>query len=370
MTDPMPMLEVCGAPIRFSVCIPNFNYANYLRLTIASVLAQTYPHFEIIVADNASTDDSVRVVESFNDPRIRLVVNRYNVGFSANLDRASETAKYEYMLLLSSDDLMQPDALATYAKVLQSQGDQARMTVLTSAIDVVDSDGNLIGVSYRSRGSLFYQELDPQGAAEISWPDLPVESTPGLVALRETLRAKHSPAVFLATCYSRALYGQVEGYHNSYRMFPDGHFLNKLLSQDPVLVYVPQRLFSYRVHPQNQTANEAATGALKYQVDAYMLTVETPSDVLQEIGMQRHELVQVFIEKAIMKTGLQAIAAGHWVKAFRCLAFGFASYPGASLRQFKTYVLAGLLLLGPLGWWLAAKLHARRSKAKRREAHR
>lgn len=368
MNTSMPATDAQGEPIRFSVCIPNFNYARYLGETIASVLAQTYPHFEIIVADNASTDESIHVVESFSDARLRLIRNRYNVGFSANLDRATETAKFEYLILLSSDDLMRPDALATYAKVLQEQGAQARQAVLTSAIDLVDSQGHLIGINYRRRGSLFYQELDPADAATVPWHELPVESTPGLTALRETLRAKNSPAAFLATCYSRALYDQVEGYHNGYRFFPDAHFLNKLLSQDPALVYVPQRLFAWRVHQQNQMTVEAATGTLKYQVDAYMLTVETPSDVLEKIGVQRQELIHVFIEKAIMETGLQALAAGYWVKAFRCLGFGFASYPGEALRQYKTYALAGLLCLGPLGRWLAAKLYARHIRAKRRRA--
>ena len=49
--------------VTFSVCIPNYNYAAYIERTIRSVLAQTYPHYEIVVVDNASTDDSAKVVE-------------------------------------------------------------------------------------------------------------------------------------------------------------------------------------------------------------------------------------------------------------------------------------------------------------------
>ena len=58
--------------ISFSICIPNFNYAQYIGETIQSVLDQTYQNFEIIIADNASTDNSVEVVQSFDDNRIRL----------------------------------------------------------------------------------------------------------------------------------------------------------------------------------------------------------------------------------------------------------------------------------------------------------
>jgi len=66
----------------FSICIPNYNYAQYIGETIQSVLDQTCQDFEIIVADNASTDESVSVVEGFHDARIRLVRNRYNIVFA------------------------------------------------------------------------------------------------------------------------------------------------------------------------------------------------------------------------------------------------------------------------------------------------
>ena len=59
----------------FSICIPNYNYAQYIGQTIESVLNQTYQNFEIIVVDNASTDNSVEVVKAFIDPRIKLYKN-------------------------------------------------------------------------------------------------------------------------------------------------------------------------------------------------------------------------------------------------------------------------------------------------------
>src|SRR5262245_7849518 len=84
----------------FSVCIPNYNYAKYIGETIQSVLDQRFQNFEIIVADNASTDGSVKVVEAFRSPKINIIQNRYNVGFSPNLDRATERARGEHLILL------------------------------------------------------------------------------------------------------------------------------------------------------------------------------------------------------------------------------------------------------------------------------
>lgn len=73
--------------VAFSVCIPNFNYGRYIGATIRSVLEQTYPFYEIVVVDNASTDDSVAVVESLQSTSgisdlIRLYRNSSNVGFA------------------------------------------------------------------------------------------------------------------------------------------------------------------------------------------------------------------------------------------------------------------------------------------------
>jgi glycosyltransferase involved in cell wall biosynthesis len=341
----------------FSICIPNFNYGRYIGQTIESVLSQSYQEFEIIVADNASTDDSVEVVDSFKDQRIRLIRNRYNVGFAPNLDRATETAKNEFMILLSSDDLMLPGALAEYARVLVDRGERAKQTVLTSAVDVIDSNGTLTRVDYRPQGSLFYKSLTPVEAVAIAWEKLPLEVHPGHKALAESLRAKNAVAYFLATCHSRELYQNVEGYRSLSRMFPDADFRCKLLAQNPDLVYVPRRLFAYREHNSNQMSSEALSGALKYQVDAYMRTVEFPQAVLDKIGVARQELMDVFIEKAIMERGLQAMAANQLGKAFQCLSFGFATYPGAALRRGKTYALAGLIALGPVGSFIANRLY-------------
>lgn len=104
--------------MKYSICIPNFNYEVYLRRTLASALGQTLSDLEVVVSDNASTDGSVSVVRACHDPRLRLRVNRRNVGFSGNLDRVAGMARGEFMLLLSSDDLMRPEALSVYDSLL------------------------------------------------------------------------------------------------------------------------------------------------------------------------------------------------------------------------------------------------------------
>ena len=131
--------------MKLSICIPNYNYERYLPRTLRSVLEQTGVDFEILVSDNASTDGSVAVVQAFNDPRIRLRVNACNVGFAANLDRAAQMATGDRMLLLSSDDLLRPGALATYRAFFEALGPAAENSVATATVEVIDADDRVTG---------------------------------------------------------------------------------------------------------------------------------------------------------------------------------------------------------------------------------
>ena len=70
--------------MKFSICIPNYNYDQYIGETIQSVLDQDYGNFEIIIADNQSTDRSWGVIQEFaaKDNRVRAFQNAANLGFA------------------------------------------------------------------------------------------------------------------------------------------------------------------------------------------------------------------------------------------------------------------------------------------------
>src|SRR5690349_11456063 len=160
-----------SGPPTFSICIPNYNYGRYIGETIQSVLDQTYPNFEIIVADNASTDDSVSVVESFKDKRIRLVRNRYNIGFAPNLQRATECAQMQFINLLSSDDQMKPNALEVYAGILEGLGEQADRAVIYSDTEWFNERGEITMHGRKARDG-FYNEHRYVPSASTSEVDL------------------------------------------------------------------------------------------------------------------------------------------------------------------------------------------------------
>jgi glycosyltransferase involved in cell wall biosynthesis len=110
---------------RVSICIPTFNYAEFLRDALDSALSQTFTDLEIVVVDNASTDDTPLIVEEYRrrDPRVRSVRNPENVGAQRNLNRCIEVATGEYVNILCSDDLLEPHAIERLAAALDARRD-------------------------------------------------------------------------------------------------------------------------------------------------------------------------------------------------------------------------------------------------------
>jgi glycosyltransferase involved in cell wall biosynthesis len=99
-----------SAPL-VSFCTPTYNRPEFLRRTVQSCLAQTYPHFELIITDNSTNDESARMLSQINDPRIRYYSNNGNIGSFANHTRAVSLAQGKYQQILADDDLLKPKFL-------------------------------------------------------------------------------------------------------------------------------------------------------------------------------------------------------------------------------------------------------------------
>lgn len=124
-----------------TIAIPTYNRAAYyLPQALKSALSQTYSNIEIIVSDNCSTDNTVTVVKSFNDKRIRYMKQPRNVGLHKNCNFCLEQANGVFFLMLHDDDLIDDDFVEFCIKAMN--GDHSIGVVMTG-IRVIDAEGNI-----------------------------------------------------------------------------------------------------------------------------------------------------------------------------------------------------------------------------------
>jgi glycosyltransferase involved in cell wall biosynthesis len=107
----------------FSICIPVFNGKKYIGETIASIIGQNYPNIEVLVQDNASTDGTWEVLESLgkNYQCLKLERNKKNKGMAPNWNLVINRAKGDFIMLLSADDLLEPNFINRCLEIFNTQ---------------------------------------------------------------------------------------------------------------------------------------------------------------------------------------------------------------------------------------------------------
>jgi glycosyltransferase involved in cell wall biosynthesis len=127
---------------KITVLMPLFNGERFVREALESILGQTFTDFEFLIIDDGSTDASVQLVESYDDPRIRLISNHRNLGVTATLNQGINLAQGEYIARMDCDDVSLPTRLAEQVAYLEQHPDCAMVAVKVS---MVDEGGKEIG---------------------------------------------------------------------------------------------------------------------------------------------------------------------------------------------------------------------------------
>lgn len=126
-----------------SIIIPNYNHGKFLERRIQSVLNQTYQDFEVILLDDASTDNSREIIETFrNSPRFKIILNDENSGsVFKQWKRGIDNADGKYIWIAESDDEASPELLETLVRQL----DKSKSIVLAYCQSLaIDSEGNIL----------------------------------------------------------------------------------------------------------------------------------------------------------------------------------------------------------------------------------
>lgn len=94
-----------------SIIMPSYNSEKYIKDSIESVLSQSYNNWELIIIDDCSNDNTVNVIKSFNDKRIKLFINEKNSGAAISRNRALRESNGKWISFLDSDDVWMPNKL-------------------------------------------------------------------------------------------------------------------------------------------------------------------------------------------------------------------------------------------------------------------
>lgn len=122
--------------------MPAFNAERFIAQAIKSVLNQTFSDFELIITDDGSTDRTVEIAQSFNDPRITVISDGENKGISYRLNQQIDLAKGKYFARMDADDIMFSDRIEFQVNFLRAHPD---IDLIGGGAIIIDDNSKIIG---------------------------------------------------------------------------------------------------------------------------------------------------------------------------------------------------------------------------------
>ncbi|MEO0854103.1 MAG: glycosyltransferase, partial [Cyanobacteria bacterium J06648_11] len=125
-----------------SVVIPVYGVERFVAATVRSVLAQTYPHFEVWIVDDESPDRSIEICRQFDDPRLHII-HQCNRGLAGARNAGIRHCRGQYVAFLDSDDIWLPQKLEKHVAHLERS---AQVGVSYCPSEFIDEAGNPLGI--------------------------------------------------------------------------------------------------------------------------------------------------------------------------------------------------------------------------------
>lgn len=238
-------MATCGQPT-VTLVTPTFNQADFLEATIESVLGQDYPNIDFIVIDDGSTDATPEVLSKFNG-RVRVCRHK-NMGQVRTLNEGWGAARGKYLSYLSSDDLLEPNAISAMVAALESN---AELVCAFPNSDLIDAQGRIIKRSVCKPFSL-EQTLVSQEC----------QIGPGAV-------------------FRRDAYQRIGGWDPSFRLAPDREFWLRL-AREGTFHFDDRALAKYRLHVRATSYRVVSDEVTKEYIDVLDRFFESnpPADLL------------------------------------------------------------------------------------------
>jgi glycosyltransferase involved in cell wall biosynthesis len=149
-------------PLVSVICL-SYNHERFLAEALDSVLNQTYPNLEIMVVDDASTDGSAALIESYcaRFPQLRFIKIRQNLGNTKAFNQAWQQSKGDFIIDFSTDDVMLPNRVEEQVKCFAGAGPDCG--VVYTNVQQINDKSEVIGYHYRRRRDGTLRNPPPSG---------------------------------------------------------------------------------------------------------------------------------------------------------------------------------------------------------------
>jgi glycosyltransferase involved in cell wall biosynthesis len=230
----MSSVMVQNVKPRVTVLMPVYNAAAYLKEAVESILNQTYEDFEFLIINDGSTDNSQSILETFNDKRIRILKNEYNIGLVQTLNKGLQLAQGEYLARMDADDISHPTRLEKQVNFLEQN---PTVTLIATLLVLIDEKGFETGY----------------------WPeDITYKSINQIKGALPVINCIGHPTVMMKTDPVKNI-----GYNSSYLKSEDWGLWLNLLSKGYELAKLDEVLLKYRIHGNSTTVLENQKGVEK-----------------------------------------------------------------------------------------------------------
>lgn len=129
--------------------MPVYNMEKYVGTAIESILAQTYDNFELLIIDDASTDQTFDVISEYKDKRIHKVKNCTNIGIAASLNKGLSMINSQYVARMDADDISKPTRFEKQLAYMKSHSD---LGILGSHMELINDNGVIIKEQRKKEG--------------------------------------------------------------------------------------------------------------------------------------------------------------------------------------------------------------------------
>jgi len=164
---------------KITVIMTVYNGEKYIKEAIDSILRQTYKNFELLIINDGSTDNTLKIVNQYQDKRLKLIQNPINSGIVYSRNKALEESTGEFIAVLDADDIALPTRLKKQLNFLEKNTD---FGLIGGWAELIDEYGNLTGIKWKNKippnrisSTLLFNNLFTHSAAMLRKNAIPAD---------------------------------------------------------------------------------------------------------------------------------------------------------------------------------------------------